>query len=86
MHLNKNRCGLMFGVLFSACHFVWLVLVLTGVAKTIFDWVLSMHFVNFTYSMLEFNYLNALILLIMTFVVGYVFGFILSAIFNWAKK
>lgn len=86
MNLSKSRLGLMFGVLLAACHLGWLLLVLTGVAQTVLDWVLEMHLMSFTYSLLDFNYLSALILLVMTFVAGYVFGFVLAAILNWAKK
>lgn len=86
MQLSKTRCGLMFGVLMAACHLGWLVLVITGIAKIVLDWVLEMHLLTLTYSILDFNYLSALILLIMTFVVGYVFGFVFAAILNWAKK
>lgn len=86
MQLCKNRCGLMFGVLLSACHLLWLILVLAGVAQIVLDWMLKMHLVTLTYSILDFNYLNALMLLVMTFVCGYVGGFVLAAILNWAKK
>ena len=83
---SKTRCALMFGVLMSAFHLCWLVLVVTGVAKPLYDWILAMHFINLPFSMLTFNYLHALILLVMTFVVGYVFGYIFAAMLNWAKK
>lgn len=86
MVFSKTRCGLMFGVLLSAFHLGWLVLVVTGVAKSLLDWVLSMHFMSFTYAMLEFNYLDALTLLVMTFVVGYVLGYVFAAILNAVKK
>ncbi len=86
MEINKNRLGLWTGGLLSGFHLVWLVLVFTGVAKMLFDWILSMHMLSFSYSILEFNYLNGLILLVMTFVVGYAGGFALGAILNCAKK
>lgn len=86
MELSKTRAGLMFGVLMSGVHLVWLVLVFTGVAQALLDWVLRMHHMAFTYTMLEFDYMNALILLVMTFVVGYVGGVVLAAILNWARK
>ncbi len=86
MKLSKSRLGLVFGVLLSAAHLGWLVMVLTGVAETVLDWVLEMHFMSFTYSILDFNYLSALLLLVMTFVAGYVAGFVLAAVLNWAKK
>ena len=76
----------MFGVLMAVCHLVWSLFVLGGIAKPLLDWILSMHFMTFTYSMLDFNYLSALILLVMTFVVGYVFGFVFAAILNWGKE
>jgi ABC-type thiamin/hydroxymethylpyrimidine transport system permease subunit len=86
MKLSKSRLGLMFGALLAACHLLWLVMVLTGVAKTVLDWVLEMHLMGFTYSVLDFNYLSALFLLVMTFVAGYISGFVLAAVLNWAKE
>lgn len=76
----------MFGTLLSAAHLVWLILVLAGVAQALMDWVLKMHQMTFSYSMLDFNYLNGLILLVMTFVVGYVGGYVLAAVLGWAKE
>lgn len=86
MPLNKNRLGLMFGALLSAAHLLWLVLVLAGVAQSVMDWIFAMHMMSFTYSILDFNYLHALILLVMTFAVGYVGGFFVATVLNWAKK
>ncbi|MFA5948077.1 MAG: hypothetical protein WC806_03835 [Candidatus Gracilibacteria bacterium] len=83
--LSKNYCGLMFGVLMAAIHLLWSLLVLADLAKPLLDWILSLHFMSFTYSMLEFNYLSALLLLVVTFVVGYVVGFVVAAILNKVK-
>lgn len=86
MALSKTRSGLMFGALLSGFHLCWLILVAAGVAKKLLDWVLSLHFMSYTYSMLPFNYLDALTLLVLTFVVGYVFGYIVAAILNAVKE
>jgi len=69
----------------AVIHLFWSLLVLAGLAKPLLDWILSLHFMAFTYSMLEFNYLSVLLLLVVTFVVGYVFGFVVAAILNKVK-
>jgi hypothetical protein len=86
MELSKNRTGLMFGLLMAVVHLAWSILVVTGVAKVCFDWILSMHFVSLNYVMLEFNYLHALILLAVALAAGYVIGFIIAGLLNWSKK
>lgn len=86
MVLSKTRCGLMFGAALSAFHLCWLVLVVAGVAQPLLNWVLSMHFMSYPFSMLTFNYIDALTLLVMTFVVGYVGGYIFAMIMNAVKE
>lgn len=86
MILNKNGVGLALGVFFAVAHALWAILVWVGLAKPLLDFVLKLHFMTMDYNIEAFGFLRALGLLIMTFVVGYVFGWVFSALWNKFNK
>jgi len=81
---NKNQLGLAFGGLFAIIHAVWSLLIATGYGQTVIDWIFGMHMISSGFAIMPFKLTNALILVIFTFVIGYVFGWLLAAIWNWA--
>jgi hypothetical protein len=86
-HLCKNSLGLVVGTIFGVIHLLWAVAVAAKIAKPMMDWVLSMHFVNFPYVIAEFELAKAAMLVVMTFVVGYVVGWLFAAVWNlYCKK
>lgn len=84
--LSKCQLGLALGVFVALMHAAWALLVAAGVGQGILDWIFPMHFLNSVYTILDFNLLNALILIIMAFVGGYVMGWVFAAIYNIVKK
>lgn len=74
----KNPLALTLGLFAAVVHFIWLILVATNVAKPMMDWVLQMHHIQFDYTVMPINYVDGLILVVLTFVVGYVLGTILA--------
>ncbi len=76
MHVAKNKSGLILGVFFSLLHILWSVLVATGAAQTVLDWIFKMHFLSNPYEMQPFDAVNAVILVVLTFVVGYIVGWL----------
>ncbi len=87
MHaLNKNKAGLALGLLFGALHLAWAILVALHWAKPFMDWVLHLHFMDWNYSMIGFNILTTLWLIILTFVIGYIVGWAFAWLWNWLHK
>lgn len=84
--VNANKVGLVLGGVMAIVHAVWAIMVLVKVAKPFMDWVLGLHFLNFQYSMDSFSYLNALLLLVVTFVVGYIVGVVFAWLWNLAHR
>lgn len=84
--LSKNRTGLIFGFLLSFLHLIWLGAVWKQVAKPFIDWVLSLHMISISYSISAFKNSKAVPLLILTFVTGYIFGWVLAFIWNFLRK
>lgn len=85
--ISKNNVGLFVGTVAALCHLIWVVLVGAGVAQKMVTWLFSMHFVQIAgYTVAEFNWLTALELVVMTFVVGYVVGYVLTLLWGWIVK
>jgi len=82
MKINKNKTGLTFGFLISSMHLFWSVLVALGIAQTLLNFVLNIHMLNMPVTVMPFNLVKALGLIIVTFVVGYVFGWLMAFFWN----
>ncbi len=83
--INPNKLGLVLGMLFALLHLLWVLLVASGFAKQFMDYALSLHFMSDVYSINVFNISTAAMLLIFTFVSGYVLGWIFAKIWNRLK-
>jgi hypothetical protein len=84
--INANKLGLTLGIFLAILHIVWIILVALGVGKVILDWCLPLHFVGAMFSVASFSLWIALLLIIVSFISGYVCGFILAYIWNLLQK
>jgi len=86
--LNKNQMGLIFGVFLAAVHAVWalLVAVIPGLLQQFLDWVFALHFLSPIYTLTSFDFVNAILLVALTFVVGYIGGWVFATVWNWFRK
>ena len=87
--LNKNKTGLALGAFFAVVHAIWVLAVAifgAGGMKSFIDWILSLHFITISYAITGFNFVNALLLVIVTFIGGYIMGGIFATVWNWIKK
>ncbi len=84
--LNKNKSGLIFGTFAAFMHVIWSVLVALGIAQWWINFIISLHFLNVGVVMQPFALGTALILVVLTFAVGYIIGFIFAAICNFYNK
>jgi len=79
---NPNRVGFVIAALIAGWHVLWAVLVLVGWAQSILDFVFWEHMINPVYVVRPFDLRAATTLVIVTGVVGYVFGFTGAVIWN----
>lgn len=84
--VNSNKLGLVLGGAFAILHAVWAVMVLFGLAKPFLDWIMNLHFLSFQYSVDPFNFLNALMLVVVTGVIGYIIGYVCGWLWNVAHR
>jgi uncharacterized membrane protein len=81
--INKYKTGLTFGFLMSSFHLMWSLLVAFGVAETVLSFILNIHMLNMPVMVMPFDILKALMLIIVTFAIGYIFGWLMA--FFWNK-
>ena len=84
MHIKKS--GLVFGSFLAFWHFVWGLLVLTGLAQPLLNLIFNLHMIANPFQVLPFNLGLWLGLIVVTFIVGYVFGCFFAWLFNKVHK
>ena len=80
--MNKHKMGLVFGSFAAFMHLVWSVLIAFGWTQIWMDFVLGMHSLNNPYTVMNFDLMRSIELIVLTFVVGYVFGVVLAFFYN----
>ncbi len=83
MKINKNKNALTFGLLFAFLHLCWSVLVAFGLAQALLNFILNVHMIAMPVLVMPFNLVSAVTLVLVTFVVGYIFGWLMA--FFWNK-
>lgn len=86
--LSGNHVGLTLGFFFAILHALWALAVGLGLGQSLIDWIFPLHFIDMACSLLAFSFLNALFLIILAFVGGYVLGWIFAWLWNckcWNK-
>lgn len=83
--LNKKQVGLAIGTFAALVHLVWLIAVAIGVQKAI-DWILLLHSIKLDLILTNVVLLNAVLLIIIAFIGGYIVGWVFAALYNWAGK
>lgn len=84
--LNTHKTALAVGSVFGFMHLVWSLMVAIGLAQPWIDFILGLHFLQISYSIQPFNAGTALLLVVVTFAVGYVVGWVFSTIWNRLQK
>lgn len=86
MILSKNKVGLAVGAFVALAHLLWIVLVAANVAQPMMDWIFKLHSLNNPHVVQPLSWTNSLILLISTFVVGYLVGWVFILLHNMLHK
>ncbi len=85
MELNSHKTGLAVGSFFGLWHLIWSLLVALGLAKPLIDFILGLHFIQYSYSLAPFSLGTAALLVIITALVGYVAGWVFATLWNKLK-
>jgi len=86
--INKNGLGLSLGIFLALVHAVWAIVIsiIPSLTQKMLDWVFVLHFLEPIYKLTAANLLNGVILIVMTFISGYIMGYVFAAIWNKFSK
>lgn len=84
--INNNRTGLTLGIFFAIWHAIWAILVAIGVAEQLLNWALPLHFVSASFTIASFSITSAIMIVVASFIGGYVAGWVFALIWNWVEK
>ena len=80
--INPNKAGLVLGSFLGAWHLLWSILVASGWAQALVDFLFWIHFIKPVYVIDNFSPGRALLLIAITSAVGYAFGYTFAILWN----
>lgn len=86
MKLNPHKTALVVGAFAGLWHFVWGLLVAGGLTSQILDFVYGIHFLNNPFTVSAFDATKWVTLIVVTAVLGYVFGYVFALLWNRLAK
>lgn len=86
MKLKTGSTAMVFGLFVALMHAVWMLMIFIGVAQMYMNWIFGLHLVSNPFIVMPFNFGSAVMLIIFTFVVGYIMGWVFAAIWNRLHK
>jgi len=86
--LNPNKIGLIVGFFLAFVHLIWAlaVAIIPGILQRFLDWVFNIHFLEPVWKLTTFDIMGAVWLIILTFVIGYIAGWIFAYVHNYVDK
>lgn len=80
--LAPVSAGLTLGTVIAAWHLLWVVLVAVHLAQPLLDFIFWLHLIQPVYVVQPFAPLPALLLLVVTFAVGFSIGAVFAVVWN----
>lgn len=84
--LSKKRLGFVVGIFLATIHLIWALVVMVGGGQYALDFAFAMHMLSVPIYVTEFSFLTSILLIIMTFVCGYIGGWLFAAIWNSVRE
>lgn len=79
------RTALIGGLSLASLHFCWVVIVVTGLAQPLLDWVFKLHMLSSPFQVQPFDLALSAVLLLVTFVVGCFYGIVFDLIRSFLR-
>ena len=80
--IEVHKTGLVFGSLLGLFHLAWSLLVAVGWAQGLIDFIIKLHMIEPMFTISDFNLATAGTLVVVTAVIGYIFGSIIALLCN----
>jgi len=81
-NIQPHSAGSVLGILIGSWHAVWAGLVWAGAAQPVIDFIFRLHMITPPYQIAAFDPGLALALVLVTAIIGYVFGWVGAVIWN----
>ena len=80
--ISVNSTGLAMGALLGGVHLLWVLLVASGLAQPVMDFVFWLHFIRSGWQIESFDLTRAAGLIVLTGAIGYGVGAVFALIWN----
>jgi hypothetical protein len=84
--VNPRKVGLVVGALVGGWHVLWAILVATGTAQAVINFIFWMHFIAPLFVVEPFHAGRALALILIATSIGFVIGSIAGVLWNWVQR
>ena len=84
--LNTDKIALIVGTFVGLIHFVWVMMIASGYGQVWLNFIFYLHFLNNPYTVVSFDLVRAVMLVVVTFTVGYISGWVFAYIWNRLHK
>ena len=82
MNIRPTSAGLAVGLFLAAFHAMWALLVWSGTAQPVMDFIFMLHMIKPPYTVAPFSGLTAVSLVLVTGAIGFVSGWFFAALWN----
>lgn len=79
---DPQKTGMVTAALLGGWHALWSVFVLLGIAQPLLDFIFRLHMINPPYTVMPFNLMSSVFLVIVTAVMGFVMGAVSAIVWN----
>ncbi len=80
--MNKNKLGLVLGSFAGLVHLVWSILIAFDWAQPWLDFVYKIHSLNNPFTVMSFDLMRSIGLVVLTFFIGYIVGNVIAMLWN----
>jgi hypothetical protein len=82
MKLKPMTVAVYTGLFVAILHFMWSLMVVSGLGQLCLDWIMGLHFLNNPFVVVPFSFSVMIVLLVFTFVVGFILGWVGTICWN----
>ena len=84
--INAQKVGLTLGAMFGLAHLLWSLVVALGLAQSLINWILKVHMLEASHTVLPFSLSSAVTLVVVKSLIGFVVGYVFATIWDKVQK